>query len=75
MIKMGQCELISERFEGQGLDENGRPRNTSPSLTKMLAHGEQSPAPEWELLDWEEETRRLRDENERATPYPECETD
>jgi len=64
MIKMGQCELISERFEGQGLDEDGRPRNASPSLTKITSYGEHSPAPEWELLDWEEETRRLRDEND-----------
>lgn len=62
MMKKGQCELISERFEGQGLDEDGRPRNQSPGVTQILKSDGQPALPEWELLDWEEEERRARDE-------------
>jgi hypothetical protein len=65
LIKSGQCELISERFEGQGLDEDGRPRNKAPVLPDQGPH-----SPQWELLDWEEETRRAKDEADGVGASP-----
>jgi hypothetical protein len=61
LLKAGQCDVLSERFQGQGLDEDGRPLIKRPVLP------EQPPAPEWELLDWEEEERRAKDEADTVT--------
>ena len=58
LLKAGQCELLSERFEGQGLDEDGRPRNKA----NVLPQHPNEMQPEWELLDWEEEVRRASEE-------------
>jgi hypothetical protein len=46
-------------YTGQGLDEDGRPRNK----TDVLANSGE-PELEWELLDWEEEQRRAQDETD-----------
>jgi hypothetical protein len=46
-------------YTGQGLDDDGRPRNKTDVLVNT---GE--PEPEWELLDWEEEQRRAQDERD-----------
>ena len=54
LLKHGQCSVLSERFEGHGLDDDGRPRNKAPVLPLDDCHNQ----PEWELLDWEEEQAR-----------------
>jgi len=54
LLKHGQCSVLSERFQGHGLDDDGRPRNKAP----VLPLDDSNNQPEWEVLDWEEEQAR-----------------